>query len=613
MTTRIIALIVKFTLMGLISHSAMAIEVSATESHLNLGPQLEFLFDQDPGLTIQSVQLQPDSNWFMPQQQLPSFGFLQQPVWARFTLSNQTDRPLNLLLEIAFPPLDDVQFYQIQSGTLVRHITVGDSQPFSARPFDHRNYLLPIKLQNQSKSEFYLRIQTAGALQLPMTLWKPINYFLYDQYRLIASGLFFGILFIMAFYNFLLFIKVRDTAYLYYVGYVSSFYLYQLIATGLGFQLLWPNAVLWNHFSPALILPLNILFVALFFLRVYNISNTHRKTYYLIILNADLAIICIFLPFILSFHSAIICSVALVAFSSVSALWICYYLWYQHRSRSNFYLAGAFTVFLCGASVLALNKLGIIPRSIFTEYAANIGACIEAVLLSYALAERLHEARIVAELETSKVNDNLLMVERQHSATLEEKVSQRTIELEGALKQVSTLNESLQELTFTDQLTGVRNRRFMDAFLDREIEISRRNSTSLSLMIIDVDHFKQINDTYGHATGDECLIQICKTILANIRQPADELCRFGGEEFVVILPNTPVDGAMLAAEKLRSCLESLEIKVATETIRITASFGTTCLEPDQSLSSSRLLEIADSALYQAKADGRNRVIYLKAG
>ncbi|WP_461421780.1 sensor domain-containing diguanylate cyclase [Ketobacter sp.] len=574
-----------------------------------LSPHLEFLVDDSAKLTIETIPQQPSSNWFKVKDETPSFGFMEQVLWARATLINSTPEQKRFLLEIAFPPLDNVQLFQLNRNDLLYQATVGDTLAFSARPFDHRNFLLPITLQPEAQDTIYIRVQTGGALQLPVTLWEPIHFFLHDQYALIINSLFFGIIFVMAFYNLLLFIRVRDTVYLYYIGYVSTFYIYQLIGTGLGFQLLWPNALLWNNYCSAIILPLNIVFVALFFVRVYAVQNTHPKTHRLILVIALLALTCMLLPFFISYHVAIISSVALVACGGALALWVCYYLWYQNPSRTNMYLALAFSVFLAGAVVLALSKLGFLPRSPLTEYAARIGACIEAILLSYALAERLHEARIAAENRTQKANEKMLNLAHQHAATLEEKVALRTRELEQALQQVHSLNNSLKDLSLTDQLTGSRNRRFMDEYLAREIKSARRNKQCLSIMLIDLDHFKQVNDTYGHAVGDLCLKVVSDTIANNLRQPPDEVCRYGGEELVVILPNTARSDAKQVAEKLRVCIESLNIQSEEQLVHVTASFGVSCFEPSTELSPTQLLQEADRALYQAKHSGRNRVVF----
>lgn len=166
--------------------------------------------------------------------------------------------------------------------------------------------------------------------------------------------------------------------------------------------------------------------------------------------------------------------------------------------------------------------------------------------------------------------------------------------------------ERFEKEMFTDPLTGASNRRFYDKRIKDEFERYLRYRRTFSTMILDVDHFKSVNDTYGHATGDTCLKEVIKRVSPLLRGN-DTLARFGGEEFVIILPETEADGAREAGEKLRKAVEKIEFVHREDTFRITISLGVTSTMPDDK-SPVDLFNRMDMALYDAKKSGRNKVV-----
>ncbi len=186
---------------------------------------------------------------------------------------------------------------------------------------------------------------------------------------------------------------------------------------------------------------------------------------------------------------------------------------------------------------------------------------------------------------------------------------QAKINLENLTRALEEKNKILDNLANIDGLTGINNHRFFQNALDQEISRSIRNTTSISLLFIDIDFFKKFNDTYGHQVGDFVLVQFAKTIRDNIRQ-YDVLARYGGEEFVVILPETNTEEAMVVGEKLRVAIESTIFRDTREEYRVTASFGQACCKPavEDNFSKDTLITHADQALYEAKEKGRNRVV-----
>lgn len=170
--------------------------------------------------------------------------------------------------------------------------------------------------------------------------------------------------------------------------------------------------------------------------------------------------------------------------------------------------------------------------------------------------------------------------------------------------------DRLRELALTDTLTGVANRRSFDERLRAEWRRCQRSRTPIALIMIDVDHFKLYNDTYGHQAGDYCLQQICTAMKASLRRPGDLLCRYGGEEFACLLPETPLGQAMRKAEELGDAVQRLAIPHSSSSpIKVvTISRGVAALVPGMDSHARELVKIADEMLYQAKHAGRNRTM-----
>ncbi|QOR40899.1 diguanylate cyclase [Billgrantia diversa] len=181
------------------------------------------------------------------------------------------------------------------------------------------------------------------------------------------------------------------------------------------------------------------------------------------------------------------------------------------------------------------------------------------------------------------------------------------------LSERKQMEEALARQAMTDPLTGLGNRRYLHDQAAREMARARRSGAPLSLIAIDLDHFKRINDEYGHDAGDLVLQAFARTAQGLLRE-GDVLCRMGGEEFVAMLPDTPLDQAIQVAERLRQALENAPVEVGQEGIdkhllRYTASLGVTSVDMDEP-SLKPAIKRADSGLYEAKAQGRNRVVWM---
>jgi diguanylate cyclase (GGDEF)-like protein len=186
-------------------------------------------------------------------------------------------------------------------------------------------------------------------------------------------------------------------------------------------------------------------------------------------------------------------------------------------------------------------------------------------------------------------------------ARFSDELARRTLER----TQLQQVISELTELSLRDPLTGLFNRRGMSERLIEEVSRARRYGAPLSLMMVDVDHFKRINDRYGHATGDVAIGHVARLLLRD-RRVSDIVSRYGGEEFVLLLPHTPLDGALSLAERLRYLIEQSPYRALDSEDRLTVSLGVAIFEA-RMREPSDLLEAADQALYRSKREGRNRI------
>lgn len=211
-----------------------------------------------------------------------------------------------------------------------------------------------------------------------------------------------------------------------------------------------------------------------------------------------------------------------------------------------------------------------------------------------------------------KIPDKIELIARIHAHSRSYLAHKQRDEAISALKklqeQLEKKNAELAHISAYDGLTDILNRRSFDELLEKEWVRATREGTSISLILIDIDHFKLFNDNYGHQGGDDCLKKVAKKMNDTIYRPADFVARYGGEEFAVVLPGTALDGATEIAGKLCAGIEELNIIHASSSAAhcVTISAGISVMKPNGNNKADQIIEAADKALYLAKEGGRNQ-------
>lgn len=567
------------------------LELKASDTQ-SLGGSLVYVIDRNGSLNARDIaggQVQPQ--WQHVGGDVPNLGLTRDPVW--FAAWLESPRDLQRLLVVAYPPLDHLDISLWHQGQLMQEFATGDRLPFNSRPIEHRDFVFPLQFKAGQRYLLLLRVETTGSVQLPAALWEPSHYVEETQHGLLLQALFIGIMLALAAYHLLLYFAVRDVAYLWYTVFLSTFLMAQVSLRGLGLQYLWPDNPAFNHQAIPLFFSVGFAVVCIFtdrFLDAKRYSpGWSRALRGLAGIGALITLFGLVLP-----YSMIV--VAILAGSTVGSVLIfissCH-LWARGSTLAPIFVL-AWSLFLAGNILFNLSKVGVLPSNTLTEYLPQVGTVLQMLLLSFALAYRINLERARRE----RAQQRNLAMQREANEVLESRVAERTEALESAYDQLKALSQ-------LDSLTQLKNRAYFDEMLAKEWWRHAREARSLALLLIDADHFKRINDTRGHLCGDECLRVIAALCQGQVHRSSDLVCRYGGEELVVLLPGTDTEGATAVAEAIRRAIAGADFQWQGEAVPLTASIGVAACVPIPGLSANALLRQADEALYAAKGAGRN--------
>ena len=516
---------------------------------------------EDPTLRM-TVQQAATAHGYVPYNSMPSD---HSAYWLRFTVAGAKSLPQQWYLFLGYHPRE-ADFYAPRSDGGYSVERSGNTVPYRVRPVKAYGWIafeLPVAPNAQT---YYVRILTFDpnvtvAIDNGRFFWKQNQ-----QQLLMIVGL-GSVLLALALSSLILFGIARRPLYLYYAAYLLAQFFYRANDVGVGAAYLWPGSSMsWsslNVFLDGVTVVTATLFVRAF-LHTKHISKTLDR------INIGIAVVAALyaiagllnLPFKITWAWNF--GYVYVPIWLLSAI----LAWRKGEEQAKFFLL-AWVALMAGIVAADIKQLGVGRGNFVIEFMLShgpyFGIAIQSTFLSLALAVEL--------------------------------------------RQLTSAKQRFESLAVTDTVTDIANRRVFDDRIRTEWNRALRHGSSLAVLIVDVDFFKPFNDQYGHTAGDHCLRAVAQTGVQCMNRAGDTFCRFGGEEFAAVLPQTDREGALAIAESIRNAIAAMRIPhIHSSAGIVTVSIGVAADVPTSQNSAAGLVNAADNALYRAKANGRNRVV-----
>lgn len=517
----------------------LAAPLSLPESvaEVALGRQLSYLVDEGGKMQIEEVV--SASSWRPGEADFPAFGFTRSVYWVRLQLANPGPQPRRWMLEQGYPLIDSLRLYERGEGGW-RFRQAGDQAPFAEREVQHRNFIFPVDLP-PGESTIYLRYESASAINVHLRLWRPEALLESIYAEQIALGVYYGIILVMLVYNFFLFVSLRDWSYLYYVGFIAGFGLYQATLNGLTFQYLWPNAVWWGNASLPFFMFAGVAAAKLFTRSLLNTAKYARwldlALRGLMFLTAAMAPVSLLAPYRIGILVAVIfvlVSVILMFTAGLITAW--------RRYAPAYYYLTAWTTLLLGVLAYIAKTAGILPDNFVTSWAQQIGSALEVVLLSLALGAR------ISLLRESNERAQAALIERQKESL--------------AIQQ-----------QMADSFARFVPRQFL-SFLEREsltdVQLGDQVQKEMTILFADIRNFTQLSEQMTPAENFNFLNAYLKRVGPIVRKHNGFIDKFIGDAIMALFPNSPDDAVRTAIELQQEIREynRLRLKSDFDPIRV---------------------------------------------
>ena len=376
---------------------ASAIEFDQNTRSLPLGRVMQVLEDPTDALTIAEVSSPAYAAQFKPHDKATlNAGYSRSVFWLKVDLhylAKDPRAPRSWFLELAYPPLNHLDLYQNDGNGAYRLTTrTGSALPFSSREVRQSNYLFKLNFVPDQQETVYLRLQSEGSIQAPLTLWSGTAYLEQQPLRLYVLGAIYGVLLGMLIYNLFIYLSVRDTSYLYYIFYIASFGMYQLSVNGAAVEYFWPNNPWWANAATPFLIGAAALFGSLFARSFLHTAQHSRWINRLLLALVACGAVVMLLSLMTSYALALRLATGLALVFTVTIFVAAIKAWYCGQRVARYFII-AWSAFLLGGVVNTLMVLGYLPNVFLTMYASQIGSAIEVALLSLALADRINAMR----------------------------------------------------------------------------------------------------------------------------------------------------------------------------------------------------------------------------
>jgi diguanylate cyclase (GGDEF)-like protein/hemerythrin-like metal-binding protein len=546
-----------------------------------IGAHADILVERGTRLSLADAQASHAAGKFTPSEDIiPSFGLGAPPMWLRIPVSNPAAVPLTRQLRIENAWLDEIEIHFVRDGRPAAQFRLGDSRPHRERPSRGRFFGVEHDFA-PGLTEIFVRVDTPDPLVLPVFLLDDAQDIERRSVAYYTYGFIYGYLVALLAYNLAVYAGSRDRRYLHYAVFVGSFLLMNAAYTGHGFAYLWPNQPgVQRWIIPILMVAFGA--TGLAFARAFldTPAVLPRATR---VLQAATGLFVLALAAAVAMGknqlAALIVAFVFVIFFSAAMLGLAIAAFGARVPFAGYFLVAS-TASMIGTVITALSVWGWIAHEYWRFRAVEVGMLIDATLLAVALGSRFRS----------------LQVEKAIADYARSELTDANVKLSETLREV-------ERLASTDRLTGLWNRLHLESVATAEMARAMRYKHPTSLLLFDADHFKRINDTYGHHAGDEVLVELAHLARAHLRE-SDVVTRWGGEEFLVLMPSTSLADATSAAEKLRKTVDE---HVFPRVPHVTVSIGVAEWRRDEEGLEAWIAR-TDRALYRAKAAGRNRSV-----
>lgn len=455
-------------LLGCLPLLAGAVEFDDATGRLPLGRYMQVYEDHEGSASIAQVSAGAFAKRFHAHHdEVLNAGYSTSVFWLRVDLAyaaTPSPAPRQWLLELAYPPLDHLELYLSDAqGTYRLAQRTGDALPYASRQIRQNNYLFELPLRPGQATTAYLRLQSEGSIQAPLTLWSAQAYLEDQPTRLYVLGMIYGVLLVMLVYNLFLYLSVRDVSYLYYILYIASFGLYQVSVNGAGIAYFWPDSPWWANAATPFFIGAAGLFGCQFarhFLQLGNLSRGLDRLLKGLMAGGALVMV---LAVTLRYGVALRMATLLALLFTVSIFSAGLYAWWRGLRVARWFII-AWTAFLVGGLVNTLMVLGYLPNLFITMYASQLGAALEVALLSLALADRinsLREQQAQALRETGRTLEQMNLQLARSNRLKDEFLATVTHELRtpmngviGSLELLHTLPMSAEQAQYHRTATG---------------------------------------------------------------------------------------------------------------------------------------------------------------
>ena len=507
---------------------------------------LSYLYDPSQLLDIEQIA-QTKFTDTVPSQF--SFGYVDGTTWYKITLENQSDTE-EFVLSFLEPFSDVLNLYRQKDGIFVKSKS-GLDVPLDEREVYDSNPTFNLHIKKGQTKTYYIEAHSKFSSAGEFVIYAKDAYATQGKPLFIGAYMFyFGSLFIVILFNLFLFITIKERIYAYYTAYTFFYALFILVLSG--FDLYFGYESLHERFH--IVTPLVMVFLVLFSSYFLQTKVFYPKLFKLLMANVLVYAMLVPLVFI-TVDPWIKVANTITTFTFILLIIIAIMTIKKGFTLAKYYLF-IMLIYISSLGLMSSVLMGDIPNTHFNRYIFILASYLEIISFSLILAKIYSQTKSAAE---------------------------------------------------RDPLTGLYNRRYFSNIADKNLKLSKKHKQAFSILMIDIDLFKNVNDTYGHQAGDEILIQLSHKLI-EISRVQDIISRHGGEEFIILLPNTDIAKATKVANNIRQEVEDMQLNIHSgETLNITVSIGVSQSIFGDNLSIEKIILDSDINLYQAKENGRNQV------